>query len=101
MRSEGLGRRSFRFDKEWAVDTLGRDFLQAEYDDSPESKDAMRSTAKIHIIRSSQTTRELRDAQIAQQNPSARRKNNLFDYFLDALREAGGPLTSSAPPLLV
>lgn len=101
MRSKGLGRRSFRFDEEWAVDTLSRDFLQAKYDDSLESKGAMRSTAKIYIIRSSQTTRELRDAQIAQQNPSARRKNDLFDYFLDTLREAGGPFTSPAPSLLV
>lgn len=100
MRSKGLGRRSFRFDEEWAVDTLSRDFLQAKYDDSLESENAMRSTAKIHIIRSSRTTSELRDAQIAQQNPSARRKNDLFDYFLDALKEAGGPFTSSARPIV-
>ena len=100
MRSKGLGRRSFRFDEEWAVDTLSRDFLQAKYDDSLESESAMRSTAKIHIVRSSRTTSELRDAQIAQQNPSARRKNDLFDYFLDALKEAGGPFTSSARPIV-
>lgn len=100
MRSKGLGRRSFRFDEEWAVDTLSRDFLQAKYDDSLESESAMRSTAKIHIVRSSRTTSELRDAQIAQQNPSARRKNDLFDYFLDALKEAGGPFTSSARPVV-
>lgn len=60
----------------------------------------MRSAAKIHIIRSSRTTSELRDAQIAQQNPSARRKNDLFDYFLDALKEAGDPFTSSARPIV-
>ncbi|OCL03505.1 hypothetical protein AOQ84DRAFT_302672 [Glonium stellatum] len=100
MRSKGIGRRSFRFDEEWTVDTLSRDFLQAKYDDSLESESAMRSTAKVHIIRSSRTTSELRDAQIAQQNPSARRKDDLFDYFLDALKEAGGPFTSSARPVV-
>ncbi|OCK76071.1 hypothetical protein K432DRAFT_385710 [Lepidopterella palustris CBS 459.81] len=100
LRAKGLGRRSFRFDEEWAVDTLSREFLQARFDNSLETENAMRSTAKIHIIRSSKTTRELRDAQIAQQNPSAQRKNDLFDYFLDALKEAGGPFASSAYPIV-
>ena len=80
MRSKGPGRRSFQFDEEWAIDTLSRDFLQAKYDDSLESESVMQSTAKIHIIRSSRTTGELRDAQITQQNPSARCKNDPFDY---------------------
>jgi hypothetical protein len=60
----------------------------------------MRSTAKIDIIGSLQTTSELRDTQIVQQNPSAWRKNDLFDYFLDVLKEAGGLFTSSARPVV-
>ncbi|KAF2492311.1 hypothetical protein BU16DRAFT_529656 [Lophium mytilinum] len=100
MRAKGLGRRSFRFDEEWAVDTLSRDFLQATYDDDLESENAMRSTAKVHIIRSSKTTKELRSANIAQQNPSANRKHDLFEFFLDALKDTGGPFTSSAHPVV-
>jgi hypothetical protein len=100
LRAKGLGRRSFRFDEDWAVDTLSRDFLQATFDDELDGESAMRSTAKIHIIRSSKTTQELRSANIAQQNPSASRKNDLFEFFLEALREAGGPFTSSAHPVV-
>lgn len=54
----------------------------------------------MHIVRSSRTTKEIRDADVAQQNPSGRRKNELFDYFLEALKEAGGPFTSSAHPVV-
>jgi hypothetical protein len=100
LRAKGLGRRSFRFDEDWAVDTLSRDFLQATFDDELDGESAMRSTAKIHIIRSSKTTQELRSANIAQQNPSASRKNDLFEFFLEALKEAGGPFTSSAHPVV-
>ncbi|KAF2186772.1 hypothetical protein K469DRAFT_726230 [Zopfia rhizophila CBS 207.26] len=89
LRSKGLGRRSFRLDEEWAVDTVSRDFLNARYDDSLESEGTMRATAK-----------EIRDTNLAQQNPSARHKDRLFDFFLDALKEAGGPFTSSAHPIV-
>jgi hypothetical protein len=54
----------------------------------------------VHVIRSSRTTREIRDANFAQQNPNATSKNQLFDYFMDALKEAGGPFTSSANPIV-
>jgi hypothetical protein len=61
---------------------------------------AMRSTPKIHLIRSEKTVAELRDAQIAQQNPSAYQKEKLFDYFLEALKAHGGPFESSARPVV-
>ncbi|KAF2875911.1 metallopeptidase [Massariosphaeria phaeospora] len=100
FRLKGLGRRTFRLDEEWAADTVSRDFLNAGYNDSLDREGAMRATAKIHVIRSSMTTQEIRNAQIAQQNPSAHRKGVLFDYFMDALKEAGGPFASSARPIV-
>jgi hypothetical protein len=55
MRLQGAGRRSFRLDEEWAADTISRDFLNARVDGALDSEGAMRSTAKINIIRSSKT----------------------------------------------
>jgi hypothetical protein len=100
LKSKGVGRRSFRLDEEWAADTVSRDFTNSRHSDSLAGDNAMRATAKVHVIRSSRTTKEIRDANIAQQNPSARRKDDLFDYFLDALNEAEGPFKSSAHPVV-
>ncbi|KAF2787443.1 metallopeptidase [Melanomma pulvis-pyrius CBS 109.77] len=100
LRSKGLGRRTFRLDEEWAADTLSRDFINARHDESLDREGAVRATAKIHIIRSSKTTKEIRDADIAQQNEKGRRRDRLFDYFTDALKEAGGPFASSAHPIV-
>ncbi|KAH7120917.1 metallopeptidase [Dendryphion nanum] len=100
LRMKGLGRRSFRLDEEWAPDTVSREFLNAIHNDSLEVEGAMRATAKVHVIRSSKTTKEIRADHVAQQNPSAHRKNEIFDYFMEALKEAGGPFASSAHPVV-
>ncbi|KAG9185534.1 hypothetical protein G6011_06865 [Alternaria panax] len=100
LRLQGTGRRSFRLDEEWKADTISRDFLNARMDGALHSQDAMRSTAKVNIIRSSRSVNEIRDKEIAQQNPTARRDNDLFDYFLDALKETGGPFASEARPIV-
>lgn len=100
MRLKGLGRRTFRFDEEWTADTVSREFLQAGHNGSLDHEGAMRSTAKVHLIRSDKSTKEIRDANIAQQNPCAQRKNSLFDFFLDALKTAGGPFASDARPIV-
>ncbi|KAF2662038.1 hypothetical protein K491DRAFT_646722 [Lophiostoma macrostomum CBS 122681] len=100
LRLKGLGRRTFRLDEEWAPDSLSRHFLNAVHDESLETEGAMRATAKVHVIRSSRTTKEIRDANIAQQNHSAYRKEDLFSYFEEALKEAGGPFTASAHPIV-
>lgn len=97
MRSKGLGRRSFRFEEEWTLDTLSRDFLHQQ----GESANHMRSTAKIHLIRSDKTVAELRDAQVAQQNEQARRRDDLHKYFETALKKHGGPFNSSSHPIVV
>ena len=97
MRATGLGRRSFRLEEEWMTETLSREFIQASLESSANH---MRSTAKIHLVRSEKTIAELRDAQVAQQNPNARRKDDLFKYFDAALKAYGGPFASSAHPVV-
>ncbi|KAF2124387.1 hypothetical protein P153DRAFT_326536 [Dothidotthia symphoricarpi CBS 119687] len=100
LRSKGLGRRAFRFDEEWAQDTVSQVFSNAKHDESLDREGAMRSTAKVHIIRSEKTIKEIRNARVAQQNPNAGRKNGLFKYFMNALNEAGGPFETSARPVV-
>ncbi|KAH7351342.1 zinc metallo proteinase [Rhexocercosporidium sp. MPI-PUGE-AT-0058] len=97
MRAKGLGRRSFRLEEEWMAETLSRDFLHTS---RGFSADHMRSTAKCHIIRSEMTVEQIRDAQVAQQNPSAYRKDDLHKYFETALKKHGGPFQSSADPIV-
>ncbi|CZR69422.1 related to jacalin-like lectin domain-containing protein [Phialocephala subalpina] len=97
MRSKGLGRRSFRLEEEWTAETLSREFLQSPHG---ASADHMRSTAKIHLIRSDKTVEELRDPQVAQQNEQARRRDDLHKYFEAALKKHGGPFASSAHPIV-
>ncbi|KAK9457903.1 putative peptidase family-domain-containing protein [Dipodascopsis uninucleata] len=79
----GMGRRSFRLEEEWTVDTLSN------------RDPSLRTTAKVHVIRSTRTVKEIRNPDIAQQNPSATKKGDLFSIALDAIREYGGPFTSN------
>lgn len=92
LRKDGLGRRSFRLEEEWAADSLSQSFT---------THDAkMQSTAKIHLIRADKTVAELRDAQIAQQNPSGRRRDDLHKIFSEALSAHGAPFASEARPVV-
>ncbi|KAK2006064.1 zinc metallo proteinase [Colletotrichum eremochloae] len=97
MRMKGLGRRSFRLEEEFAVDTTTSQIFTSSLDDSAA---IMRSTAKVHIVRSSKTVAELRDADVAQQNEAGRNRDKLFDYFLDALASHGGPFEASSRPVV-
>jgi len=97
MRSKGLGRRSFRLDEEWTTETLSREYVQVSLESSASH---MRSTAKIHLVRSDKTVAELRDAQVAQQNPNGCRKDDLHKYFTAALEAYGGIFDSSAHPVV-
>lgn len=78
-----FGRRTFRFDEEWATGS-------ANYRDMEQG--TMRSEAKIHIIRSEKTIAELRDLNKAQQHKPATNKNALFDIGLDAARSYFKPV---------
>lgn len=92
LRKDGLGRRSFRLEEEWAADSLSQSFTAQHA--------KMQSTAKIHLIRADKTVAELRDAQIAQQNPSGRRRDDLHKIFSEALLAHGGPFASEARPVV-
>lgn len=91
LRKDGLGRRSFRLEEEWAADTLSQSFTHDV---------TMQSTAKIHLIRTDKTVAELRDAQVAQQNPNGRRRDDLHKIFSEALQAHGGPFASEAKPVV-
>ncbi|KAK9475387.1 putative peptidase family-domain-containing protein [Dipodascopsis tothii] len=79
MSRAGMGRRTFRLEEGWNVDTLS-------------NRDASkRTTAKVHVVRSERTVAEIRDPNRAQQNPQASDAGGLFDIALDALRKQGGP----------
>ncbi|KAL8690499.1 MAG: hypothetical protein Q9224_004393, partial [Gallowayella concinna] len=77
MYRNGFGRRCFRFDEEWQPSTLtcrDRDSGQ------------MRSEAKIHVVRSDKTVKELRDLDLAQQYEKANRKGELFSIAMEAMK---------------
>ncbi|KAI4097175.1 MAG: hypothetical protein LQ344_000585 [Seirophora lacunosa] len=77
MYRNGFGRRCFRFEEEWQTGTLtfrDRDSGQ------------MRSEAKIHVVRSAKTVKELRDMDVAQQYDKAKRKGDLFSIAMEAMR---------------
>jgi hypothetical protein len=78
-----LGRRVFRMEEEWVTGT-------SNYRDRETG--TMRSEAKIHIVRCSKTVAELRDPDLAQQNPDAKRSGDLFSIASDAVRNYFKPL---------
>ena len=77
MYRNGFGRRCFRYEEEWQTGSLtyrDRDACQ------------MRNEAKIHVVRTEKTVRELRDLNIAQQYEKANRKGELFSIADEAVR---------------
>ncbi|KAL2866967.1 zinc metalloproteinase family protein [Aspergillus lucknowensis] len=77
MFRNNAGRRCFRFEEEWQPGTASR---------RDSSSLQMRNEAKIHIVRTEKTVRELRDLQIAQQYGQATRKDELFRIAQDAVK---------------
>ncbi|KAI0799315.1 metallopeptidase [Xylaria sp. FL0064] len=76
MERNGLGRRTFRFDEEWTNGTSHpRDFSEC----------AMRSEARVHIVRMDKTVAEIRDLASSQQNPDTPEKTQLVDMAAIAL----------------
>jgi hypothetical protein len=73
-----MGRRCFRFEEEWQSGTSN--LRDREFG-------TMRNEAKIHVIRSEKTVAELRDPDIAQQNPDAARPGDLFSIAHDAVKD--------------
>lgn len=76
MHRNGFGRRCFRFEEEWQTGSLTyRDWESGQ----------MRNEAKIHIVRSKKTVKELRDLNRAQQNEKATNGGDLFTIANDAV----------------
>lgn len=77
MHRNKLGRRCFRFEEEWQTGTSNsRDREQ----------NTMRNEAKVHIVTCDKTVEELRDLDLAQQNPNAQRAGDLFSIAHDAIK---------------
>ncbi|EKD15114.1 metallopeptidase [Drepanopeziza brunnea f. sp. 'multigermtubi' MB_m1] len=78
-----FGRRCWRVEEEWTNGTASsRD----------KASGVMRSEAKVHVVRCSKTVAELRDLDLAQQNPKAKHSAELFSIALDAVKEYFNPL---------
>lgn len=87
MMRAGFGNRTFRFLEEFTWDTT--------FQQKPE----MRNTVKIHIVRSEKSTKEIRDYNIAQQNPDASDAGGLFGIAMEALHRYGAPFTGGIKPV--
>ncbi|KAI0136886.1 putative peptidase family-domain-containing protein [Xylariales sp. AK1849] len=96
LRQKGLGRRAFRLDEEWGIDTTTLEGLQSV----PSSPSRAGTSAKVHIVRCDKTLVELRDAQCGHQNNRERRWDDLHKCFEDALRAYGAPFLSSERPVV-
>jgi hypothetical protein len=72
-----LGRRVFRFEEEWTTGSSNQ---------RDREMGTMRSEARIHVIRSDKTTAEIRDIELAQQNPDSEKNGNLYDIAADAVK---------------
>ena len=77
MYRNGFGRRCFRFEEEWTTGSL-------TYRDRETGQ--MRNEAKIHVVRTEKTVRELRDIDLAQQYDKAERKGELFTIAMEAVK---------------
>lgn len=77
MYRQGFGRRCFRFEEEWQTGSL-------TYRDKGVGQ--MRNEAKVHVIRSEKTVKELRDLDLAQQYDKATRKGGLYSIAMEAVK---------------
>ncbi|KAI0479379.1 putative peptidase family-domain-containing protein [Xylariaceae sp. FL0804] len=116
VRKEGLGRRAFRLDEEWGVDTTTAASLQQggqHHDPDPTgtggggggggdggARMMMDAVARVHVVRSDKTVAQLRDAEAAQQNHRGRQRHALRGYFAEALAQHGGPFARAARPVV-
>lgn len=83
MSRNKLGRRTFRFEEEWT--TGSSNWRDREYG-------AMRSEARVHIIRSDKTLAEIRHLDCAQQNADAKDQGGLYGIAVEAVKKHFNPL---------
>lgn len=90
MSRNGFGHRTFRLHEEYSKDTL-----------SNRDGKGLRSTAKIHIVRSQKTVAEIRDPNRAQQNPNGNDTGGLYGIALEALNRHGFPFDDEGEDVMV
>lgn len=83
MYRNGFGRRCFRFEEEWQTGSLT--FRDKEMGQ-------MRNEAKVHVVRTEKTVREIQDLDIAQQYNNATRKGELYSIAMEAVKEHFKPV---------
>ena len=100
FRVKGLGRRTFRLEEEWTTDTISRDFINAGHSEHHAcgAEDAIRSTAKVTIVKSSKTKKEILYAEGKDKTPTS--NSELFNIFLETLAEHGGEFDNLASPVV-
>ncbi|KAJ6015696.1 hypothetical protein N7540_010287 [Penicillium herquei] len=96
FREKETGRRSFRFDEEWTVNTTMQIAHQAAHNDSA----AMGMVAKVHIIRCEKSVAEIRDMSVAQRSPCDHDRDTLHRYFEAALLNSGAPFEPRFRPVV-
>lgn len=90
MNRNGFGHRTFRLHEEYDCDTL-----------SNRDGKGLRSTAVVHVIRSSHTVAEIRDPNRAQQNPKGTDTGGLYGYALEAINKHGVPFQDKGEDVMV
>ena len=83
MYRNGFGRRCFRFEEEWQTGSLT--FRDKEMGQ-------MRNEAKVHVVRTEKTVREIQDLDLAQQYKNATRKGELYSIAMEAVKEHFKPV---------
>ncbi len=83
MYRNGFGRRCFRFEEEWQTGSLT--FRDKEMGH-------MRNEAKVHVVRTEKTVKELRDLDLAQQYDHATHKGELYSIAMEAVKEHFKPV---------
>ncbi|CAF9907604.1 hypothetical protein IMSHALPRED_005584 [Imshaugia aleurites] len=83
MYRNGFGRRCFRFEEEWQTGSLT--FRDKEMGQ-------MRNEAKVHVVRTEKTVKELRDLDLAQQYENATHKGELYSIAMEAVKEHFRPV---------
>ncbi|EPS37207.1 hypothetical protein H072_9132 [Dactylellina haptotyla CBS 200.50] len=79
MAKNKFGRRTFRFEETWATESISH-------------RDKMpRNVPNVHILRSEKTVAEIRDHDIAQQNPNGKRKGELWNIAYEAVETYFSP----------
>ncbi|KAK0736670.1 putative peptidase family-domain-containing protein [Apiosordaria backusii] len=98
---EGLGRRSFRIEEEYAPDTLSRHAQQHSFG----KQQVMGSVPRIHVIRTEKTVAQLRDAEAELEAAKSKthqqkRDKDMYKIFSKAVKNSDGPLHPYNKPVV-